>query len=280
MALLAASGISKSYSARLLFDGVSFEIAPRDKVGLVGVNGCGKTTLFRILTGEEAPDTGSVMKHKGARMGFMRQNVENTSDTLYQSTVAAFDHLIRIEQELERISEEISNGGSDVSSLISHQQSLNERYEREGGLTFRSRVRSTLLGLGFTESEFAKPLSDMSGGERNKAQLAKLLLSGAELLLLDEPFSALDFLTRITMQEWLLDQWERDSKTVLFITHDVEEAIFLSGRVLVVEDTPIRRLRSFEVPAPYPRTRACLTEPRMLELRENLISLLRREVSE
>ena len=132
MALLAASGISKSYSARLLFDGVSFEIAPRDKVGLVGVNGCGKTTLFRILTGEEAPDTGSVMKHKGARMGFMRQNVENTSDTLYQSTVAAFDHLIRIEQELERISEEISNGGSDVSSLISHQQSLNERYEREG----------------------------------------------------------------------------------------------------------------------------------------------------
>ena len=172
MALLAASGISKSYSARLLFDGVSFEIAPRDKVGLVGVNGCGKTTLFRILTGEEAPDTGSVMKHKGARMGFMRQNVENTSDTLYQSTVAAFDHLIRIEQELERISEEISNGGSDVSSLISHQQSLNERYEREGGLTFRSRVRSTLLGLGFTESEFAKPLSDMSGGERNKAQLA------------------------------------------------------------------------------------------------------------
>ena len=83
MALLAASGISKSYSARLLFDGVSFEIAPRDKVGLVGVNGCGKTTLFRILTGEEAPDTGSVMKHKGARMGFMRQNVENRSLSVF-----------------------------------------------------------------------------------------------------------------------------------------------------------------------------------------------------
>ena len=99
-----------------------------------------------------------------------------------------------------------------------------------------------------------------------------------ELVLLDEPFSALDFLTRITMQEWLLDQWEQDSKTVLFITHDVEEAIFLSGRVLVVEDTPIRKLHSFEVPAPYPRTRACLTDPKMLELRENLISLLRKEV--
>ena len=103
-------------------------------------------------------------------------------------------------------------------------------------------------------------------------------MTNAELMLLDEPFSALDALTRMDMQEWLLDQWEQDSKTVLFITHDVEEAIFLSGRVLVVEDTPIRKLHSFEVPAPYPRTRACLTDPKMLELRENLISLLRKEV--
>ena len=215
MALLAASGISKSYSARLLFEGVSFEIAPRDKAGLVGVNGCGKTTLFRILTGEEAPDAGSVMRHKGLRMGFMRQNVENTADTLYGSTMAAFDHLIRIEQELERISEEISAGG-DVSSLVAHQQSLNERYEREGGLTFRSRVRSTLLGLGFTEGEFSKPLSDMSGGQRNKAQLARMLLSGAELLLLDEPTNHLD----IQSVTWLEDFLKGYAGAFIVISHD------------------------------------------------------------
>lgn len=216
MALIAASGISKSYSSRMLFEGVSFEIAPRDKVGLVGVNGCGKTTLFRILTGEESPDAGTVMKHREAKLGYMLQNVENTSATLYESAVEAFDGLIRMEEELERISADISKGKGDISALISRQQTLNERYQREGGLTFRSRVRSTLTGLGFTEEELSKPLSDMSGGQRNKAQLAKMLLSGAELLLLDEPTNHLD----IKSIAWLEDFLRGYPNAFMVISHD------------------------------------------------------------
>lgn len=216
MALIAASGISKSYSSRMLFEGVSFEIAPRDKVGLVGVNGCGKTTLFRILTGEESPDAGAVMKHREAKLGYMLQNVENTSATLYESAVEAFDGLIRMEEELERISADISKGKGDISALISRQQTLNERYQREGGLTFRSRVRSTLTGLGFTEEELSKPLSDMSGGQRNKAQLAKMLLSGAELLLLDEPTNHLD----IKSIAWLEDFLRGYPNAFMVISHD------------------------------------------------------------
>lgn len=216
MALIAVNGISKAYSSRLLFDGLSFEIAPRDRVGLVGVNGCGKTTLFRILTGEESPDTGTVMRHKDMHLGFMRQNVENTTDTLYQFTIGAFDGLIHMEEELERVAAAISTGSDDISALISRQQSLNERYQREGGLTFRSRVRSTLSGLGFTEAELDRPLSDMSGGQRNKAQLAKMLLSGAELLLLDEPTNHLDIQSVI----WLEDFLRSYPNAFIVISHD------------------------------------------------------------
>ena len=104
-------------------------------------------------------------------------------------------------------------------------------------------------------------------------------LTGSDLLLLDEPFSALDFLTRISMQEWLLDQWQKHQKTILFITHDVEEAVFLSSSVLAVEATPIRFLREIPVPAPFPRDRSCLARPELVELKEALIAHLRKQVT-
>ena len=102
------------------------------------------------------------------------------------------------------------------------------------------------------------------------------MLTGSELLLLDEPFSALDYLTRLSMREWLLDQWQRERKTVLFITHDVEEAVFLSGRVLAAEARPVTSLAPFPVPLGYPRTMDSLKEPAMLELKTRLIEKLRR----
>ena len=102
---------------------------------------------------------------------------------------------------------------------------------------------------------------------------------GSDLLLLDEPFSALDFLTRISMQEWLLDQWQRHKKTILFITHDVEEAVFLSSSVLVVDKTPIHTLREIPVPMDYPRTRQDLTRPEIVALREQLVDMLRKQVT-
>ena len=115
---------------------------------------------------------------------------------------------------------------------------------------------------------------------RQRAAFARTMLTGSDLLLLDEPFSALDFLTRISMQEWLLAQWQKTRKTILFITHDVEEALFLSSSVLVVEKTPIRALHEIPVSLEYPRNRKDLARPEIIELREELTGMLRKQAAE
>ena len=120
---------------------------------------------------------------------------------------------------------------------------------------------------------------DLSGGMKQRVSFARTLLSGADMLLLDEPFSALDYLTRVEMQEWLLHQWEHYDKTILFITHDVEEAVFLSQKIFVIQDRPFSSMEMVEVPLSYPRDRSDLKKPEVVELKEQLIGKLRRSVS-
>ncbi|MCR5809737.1 MAG: ABC-F family ATP-binding cassette domain-containing protein [Clostridiales bacterium] len=215
MPLLAVNGLKKSFVTRLLFEDVSFEVEPGDHIGFIGVNGCGKSTLFAILEGREPYDEGMISIGRDTVMGSMEQAVSEGDISLFDYALEVFSELISIEKELSRISDEITEKGAN-ERLIERQHRLNERFEDKGGLTYTARTRSTLLGLGFTEEELNKSIRLFSGGQRNKAQLAKLLLSGANLLLLDEPTNHLD----IRAIEWLEDFLSSYKGAFIVISHD------------------------------------------------------------
>ena len=232
-----------------IIDDLSFSVEPGSFHCIIGVSGCGKSTIFRMTNGLLQPKSGTIRvggKPIGEQKhycGYMPQK-----DLLFPWRT--------IGENLD-LPLEIMGGLS--------------RAER------RERIDDALADVGLEGCRDKMP-DELSGGMRQRAAFARTMLTGSDLLLLDEPFSALDFLTRISMQEWLLGQWEKHKKTILFITHDVEEAVFLSGSVLAVTSTPIHALAEVPVPAAYPRTRECLTHPDMVALREDLIGVLRKQV--
>ena len=233
-----------------IVDKLSFQVEPGSFHCILGVSGCGKSTIFRMTNGLLPPKGGEILVDGAPIQGRKR----------YCGYMPQKDLLFpwRTVGENVALPLEIAGGLS--------------KGER------RKKVEAALADVGL-EGCCDKLPGELSGGMRQRAAFARTMLTGSDLLLLDEPFSALDFLTRISMQEWLLDQWQRHKKTILFITHDVEEAVFLSSSVLVVESTPIRALTEVPVPAGFPRDRSCLKDPSLVELKEQLITLLRKQVS-
>lgn len=232
-----------------IIDRLSFQVEPGSFHCIIGISGCGKSTIFRMTNGLLHPKSGVI------RVG--GQPIEGRKN--YCGYMPQKDLLLPWRTV-----------GENVTLPL----------EIQGGFTraqLRERSEAALADVGLAGYGKKMP-TELSGGQRQRAAFARTMLTGSDLLLLDEPFSALDFLTRISMQEWLLEQWQRHKKTILFITHDVEEALFLSSSVLVVEETPIRALKEIPVPASYPRDRSCLKRPEMAELKEHLIDLLRKQV--
>ncbi|MDD6503207.1 MAG: ABC transporter ATP-binding protein [Oscillospiraceae bacterium] len=231
-----------------IIDDLSFRVEKGEFVSVIGTSGCGKSTIFRLVNHLLMPKSGNILvngrniRDQKNYCGYMPQH-----DLLFPWRSVADN--VRLPLEIR--------GGMSKAEM---NDQVNATLEKVG-----------LGGWG------EKSPGELSGGMRQRAAFARTVLTGSDLLLLDEPFSALDYLTRLSMREWLLEQWEQEQKTVLFITHDVEEALFLSSRILVVESSPITHLKSVPVPAGYPRTRDSLRLPAMLELKEQLIGLLRRE---
>ena len=216
MAVLDVQNLTLSFGADMLFKDVSFSIKDKEKVGLIGCNGAGKTSLFKLIIGEYTADSGNCFVGKNVKLGYMQQHTCSENNTVYNELVSVFSDLIDVEKQLDDVNKRLTDNVGSLDENIALQDRLNDYYTNNGGLTYKSLTRSALIGLGFTENDFDMPTSKLSGGQRSKLILAKLLLSKADFLLLDEPTNHLD----INAVEWLEGFLKDFSGACLIISHD------------------------------------------------------------
>lgn len=237
MTVLSFQNLAFSFGERELFKNVKFDINDKDKVGFIGSNGVGKTTILKLIRGELEPTEGSVVIGKDARLGYMEQHTcSRKGMTLYDELISVFDDLMRLEIEINQVNYRLEHGLGDMESDLKLQEELTTRFNNEGGLTFRSRTRSTLLGLGFTEEDFSLTTDKLSGGQRSKIALAKLLLSNSNLLLLDEPTNHLD----IKSVEWLENFLKSYSGAIFVISHDRYFLDKITDKTVELENGKVR----------------------------------------
>ncbi|MGN0467250.1 MAG: ribosomal protection-like ABC-F family protein [Acutalibacteraceae bacterium] len=217
MSLLSANNLTLSFSERNVLDEISFQVEEKNKIGLVGANGAGKTTLFKTITKEYEPSQGNISIGKETVIGYMQQHACASSEkSMFDELMSVFSYLYKIEDELSEIESNLSEHNENFNAMLERQQFLHEQYERMGGLTYKSRARSALLGIGFDEKDFSLPCSLLSGGQRSKLSLCKLLLSGANLMLLDEPTNHLDIESVSWLENWLSEY----NGSFIVISHD------------------------------------------------------------
>lgn len=236
MIVLSATDITKEYGTDIILENVSFHINAGDRVGLIGANGAGKTTLLKILTGEMSASRGSFFVSQDMTIGYLRQNDDFRSEkTVIEEAYSIFSHLHKLEEEMHVLSDEIaekSAAGEDVERLLARYDALQQKFEREGGYSYKSEINGVLSSMAFTEDFYTKKISTLSGGERTRLSLACLLLKKPDLLFLDEPTNHLD----IGTLKWLEQYLKSYKGTILIISHDRYFLDQLVNKIFEVEN--------------------------------------------
>lgn len=234
--MLSVSGIYQQYGDRVLFDRVSFVIMPRDKVGLVGRNGAGKSTVLKIIAGDQGSDEGHVTRPSGTTLGFLHQEMDlPTGRTVMEETLTAFAHIQAMEERLAELNREIETRtdyeSDGYAKMLEEFTSLTERFALVGGITMEAEAERVLKGLGFEQKDFARQTTEFSGGWQMRIELAKMLLMRPDYLLLDEPTNHLDIESILWLENWLASY----PGAVITISHDRQFLDNVTNRTLEIE---------------------------------------------
>ena len=222
MIVLSCKDVHKSYGIDVILDKITFSINEGEKVGFIGANGAGKSTLFKILTSQLDYDKGELFIDKSKKIGYLSQNLAlNSNSTIYEETLLVFDNLLTLERNLKDLETKM-NEPYDASKEEYHNRIIkeytltSELYNNRGGYTYKAEISRVLKGLGFMEEDYDKPINILSGGQKTRVALCKLLLKNPDILLLDEPTNHLD----LDAIEWLEDYLKSYKGTMFIISHD------------------------------------------------------------
>ncbi len=231
--LFRLSEVHKSFAAQDVLRGASLQVNPGEHVGLVGRNGAGKTTIFRLVTGEEAVDRGDVVRARGLKLGLLAQHVHfKQGSTVHESALAAFGRLQQIEHEMHELEHRMADPGGDLEKVLARYSDLQHEFEREGGFEYSAKAESILQGLGFDKDTWQMETEKLSGGQQNRLGLACLLLSEPDVLLLDEPTNHLD----VNAVEWLEQFLQSYASGFVIISHDRYFLDRACARIIEVEN--------------------------------------------
>ena len=233
--ILSCQNISKAFVENQVLKNVSFHIEDHEKAAIVGINGAGKTTLLRIIVGEMTPDDGQVVLAKDKTLGYLAQNsTVDTSHTIYEELLSVKADLLRLEEKIRECENNMKHADGDaLEDLMKQYTSLTHAFETGGGYLYRSELVGVLKGLGFTEDEFSKPVATLSGGQKPRVALGRLLLQNPDLIILDEPTNHLDMTSIAWLETYLLNY----KGAVLIVSHDRYFLDRIAGKVIEIDQS-------------------------------------------